>query len=351
MTAPDVAPDAEDGRPGIDRGGSPIVLSVEQLTVDVARAQDHDTVVSDVAFDVRAGECLGLVGESGSGKSLTLKAIAGLLPHAVTSTGVCRLRIPGDSALREYDPDRVRGSGIAMVFQEPMSALNPTMRIADLIAAGPRATRGLTKAEGRDLATELMREVGIPDPGRRARAYPHELSGGLRQRVMIAMALSGDPAVLLCDEPTTALDVTIQDQILGLLQRERERRGLAVVFVTHDLGVIGQIADRVAVMYSGQLVETGPLDDVFRSPDHPYTLGLLRSIPSAAQRTAVLQSIPGQQPEPGSTPAGCRFAPRCDMARAECAASPIALISTAPARASRCLFHAELDGVIGVADR
>jgi ABC-type dipeptide/oligopeptide/nickel transport system ATPase component len=247
------------------------LLEVRGLRVDVGSGSGRRRVVDDVDLTVAVGECLGVVGESGSGKSLTMRSVIGLLPRgAQASAG--ELRFDGAA----YRPEDLRGHGIAMVFQEPMTALNPTRRAGDIIADGVLSARKvrISRKQAREVAVGLMREVGIPDPQRRARAYPHELSGGLRQRVMIALALAGNPRLLICDEPTTALDVTVQDQILGLLDRLREERDLAMLFVTHDLGVIAQISQRIAVMYGGRIVEQGATDEVLAHPQHEYTASL-----------------------------------------------------------------------------
>jgi oligopeptide/dipeptide ABC transporter ATP-binding protein len=218
-----------------------------------------------------------------------------------------------------------------------MTALNPVMRVGDQIAEGPLAHLRMGKSASQERALELMRQVGIPDPERRARAFPHELSGGMRQRVMIAIALSCEPKLILCDEPTTALDVTIQDQILKLLRSLREERGLSVVFVTHDLAVVAQTCQRLAVMYAGQVVETGSIDETFRSPRHPYTLGLLRSVPDLEDVRDVLRSIPGTPPDPVHPPEGCRFAPRCEFAQPDCMVGDKPLRPITPTRSTACI--------------
>jgi ABC-type glutathione transport system ATPase component len=250
------------------------VLSVRDLRVALSEA--HRELVHGIDFDVFTGETVGLVGESGSGKSLTLRSICGLLPDGIVrSGGVVEVDIDGSGEVR--DGADLRGRGLAMVFQEPMSSLNPTMRIGDLVTIGPRTLRGLSRKEARSRSLELMREVGIPDAERRMRAWPHELSGGLRQRVMIAMALATDPKILLCDEPTTALDVSVQDQILRLLMQLKESRGLSMVLVTHDLGVVSQVCDRVMVMENGLIVESGSTSEILNSPRHDYTRSLIEA--------------------------------------------------------------------------
>ena len=226
-----------------------------------------------------------------------------------------------------------------MIFQEPMTALNPTRRVVDIIADGARAHRGMSKDEARRNAVELLAEVGVPDPERRASAWPHELSGGLRQRVMIAMALATEPRVLLCDEPTTALDVTVQDQILGLLDRIRKERGLAIVLVTHDLAVVGQMAQHVAVMYAGRVVETGPVRAVLDHSLHPYTAALVASIPHMDTEVGGrLASIEGAPPDPAAFPSGCRFAPRCRFARPDCTHAPHVLEERDAGHRTACIY-------------
>ena len=227
---------------------------IEIANLSIATGHGGVTLVDDVSLHVDAGECLGIVGESGSGKSLTLRSVLGLLPPTLHRTHGS-LRFQGDKeGLKPVEPHDLRGHGVSMIFQEPMSSLNPTMRIGDLVAAGPRA-RGMSRRAAAEQALRLLAEVGVPHPEQRARAWPHQLSGGLRQRVMIAMALSVEPRLLLCDEPTTALDTTVQDQILTLVERLRIERGLALIFVSHDLSVISRIADRTAVMYAGRIIE------------------------------------------------------------------------------------------------
>jgi ABC-type dipeptide/oligopeptide/nickel transport system ATPase component len=252
------------------------VLSVDDLSIGTLQQGVSAPLVHAVSWELRSGETLGLVGESGSGKSLTLRAVAGLLPTGVeTLGGAITVDLDG-KGLRQPERSPL-GRGMAMVFQEPMTSLNPTMRVGDLITVGPRSTGRLTRRDARERALSLLKEVGIPDPDRRLDSWPHELSGGLRQRVMIAMALATNPRILLCDEPTTALDVSVQDQILRLLASLKESHHLSVVLVTHDLAVVGQVCDRVVVMRAGRVVESGSTDEILRSPTQPYTRQLLEA--------------------------------------------------------------------------
>jgi oligopeptide/dipeptide ABC transporter ATP-binding protein len=313
------------------------LLDVHDLRVEFSLAHGALRAVDGASFRVGHGEALGLVGESGSGKTMALRALVGLLPRAgrlvggtVLYDGVDLARA-GEARLRE-----VRGRSIAMIFQEPMAALNPVTAVGDQIAEGPLVRLGLSRRAAAKRALELMRLVGIPDPARRARAYPHELSGGLRQRVMIAIALSCNPKLLLCDEPTTALDVTIQDQILALLTSLREQLGVSMVLVSHDLAVIAETCQHVAVMYAGQVVETGPVETVFREPRHPYTLSLLRSVPDFETVGDTLAAIPGSPPDLADPPPGCRFHPRCPFVQGDCVAGdfPLRLLED---RATACI--------------
>jgi oligopeptide/dipeptide ABC transporter ATP-binding protein len=316
------------------------LLSVRDLVVEFPLARGVLRAVDGASFEVGPGEALGLVGESGSGKTMALRALLGLLPRKARITGGT-IEFEGEDLLRAGDDRRreLRGTSVAMVFQEPMTALNPVMRVGDQIGETPLIRLGLSRGAARARAVELMRLVGIPDPARRAEAYPHELSGGMRQRVMIAIALAGEPKLILCDEPTTALDVTIQDQILKLLRSLQEELGVSLVFVSHDLAVIAQTCKRVAVMYAGQVVETGEVDAVFREPRHPYTLGLLRSVPDFDTTRDRLASIPGTPPDQASPPSGCRFHPRCTFVRSDCLTGPVPLAELGDGRGARCLHH------------
>jgi oligopeptide/dipeptide ABC transporter ATP-binding protein len=297
--------------------------------------------VRDVSFAIAPGEVLGLVGESGSGKSITSLAIMGLLsPHARVSGEIVfsgnvsptdLLTLAGDS-MRQ-----LRGSQIAMIFQEPMTALNPVMRVGDQIAEAVLAHGKFSKKEAAQLAVQAMADVAIPQPERRARDYPHQLSGGMRQRVMIAMAIVNRPRLLIADEPTTALDVTIQAQILELLAQLRAKFGLAMLFISHDLAVVSQIADRVAVMYAGSLVEIGSKERVFCAPAHPYTRGLLHAVPDLTTDPGQpLETIEGTVPPLHAMPPGCAFEPRCGFRVTECTLALPPLIEVAQGHWARC---------------
>ena len=311
--------------------------------------------VHGLDLQIGAGETFALVGESGSGKSVTSLSIMGLLPRRVGRVAegsiVLRAKSGTTSDLARLDGEgmrRLRGNDVAMVFQEPMTSLNPVYTIGDQIAEPIRIHRGLSGKAALAEAVRLLAEVGIPDPVRRAAQYPHELSGGMRQRATIAMALSCEPALLIADEPTTALDVTIQAQILELLRKLQDSHGMAMLFVTHNLGVVSQIAHRVAVMYAGRIVETGTVDEVFARPSHPYTQGLMRSVPRLGQATALkhagspLPTIEGSVPSLVNLPQGCSFAPRCPHAIDACRVAVPELVSSGTTQRSRCIRWQEI---------
>jgi oligopeptide/dipeptide ABC transporter ATP-binding protein len=330
------------GAPGVSRGASTndAVLEVRDLHVQIASRRGVVHAVDGVSIQVPRGEAVGLVGESGSGKSMTLRAILGVLPpEAKVTSGQVLLDGTDLVALPNSALNRIRGPKLAMIFQEPMSALNPVMRVGWQIAEGPQVHLGMSRSKSAARAVELMRRVGIPDPERRFRAYPHEFSGGMRQRVMIAIALSCDPEVILCDEPTTALDVTIQDQILRLLARLCRESGVSLLFVTHDLPVVAQLCQQLAVMYGGQIVEHGAVQEIFTSPCHPYTLGLLRSAPDVELVRSSLVPIPGSPPSLINPPSGCRFHPRCSFAEPDCSTVEPPLLMLPGGRVTACLHH------------
>ena len=309
------------------------LLQLRGLRVSFGDAQP----VAGVDLDVQPGEILGIVGESGSGKSLTLRAILRLLPPGAQLGGQVLWQGQDMAALTGAALRDVRGRGIAMVFQEPMTALNPVLTIGLQITESLSEHLGLRGAPARRRAAELLDLVGIPSASRRLGSYPHEFSGGMRQRAMIAIALAAGPKLLLADEPTTALDVTIQDQILRLLLRLQRELSMAVVIVTHDLGVVAGTCDRMAVMYAGTVLETGPTAALFARPAHAYTLGLLNSLPDAARARQHLPGIPGSPPDPLALPPGCRFAPRCDFAVPACTAALPGLAPYGPGRWTACI--------------
>jgi oligopeptide/dipeptide ABC transporter ATP-binding protein len=326
----------------------PHLLSVENLRVEFATPQGSVCAVRDVSFRIAPQEVLGLVGESGSGKSVTSLAILRLLPPQARVSGTIIFEGEDLLALPEAGMRGIRGSGIAMIFQEPMTALNPVMRVGDQVAEavlahgsegaanGGRRVRS-TKQTAWQRAVEALRTVAIADPERRARDYPYQLSGGQRQRVMIAMAIVNHPRLLIADEPTTALDVTIQAQVLELLNDLREKFALAMLFVSHDLAVVSQVSHRVAVMYAGNLVETAEAREVFRNPMHPYTRGLLHSVPTLrSDRSQPLRTIEGSVPPLTDLPSGCLFEPRCGLRIPPCAESLPPLVEVAPGHLARC---------------
>jgi oligopeptide/dipeptide ABC transporter ATP-binding protein len=297
--------------------------------------------VRDLNFSIDAGEVLGLVGESGSGKSVTSLAIMRLLPPQARVGGEIFFAESEErrnlAELADEPMRRLRGSRIAMIFQEPMTALNPVMRVGDQIAEAVRAHNRLSKKEAEQRAVAAMNEVAIPEAERRARDYPHQLSGGMRQRIMIAMAIVNRPQLLIADEPTTALDVTIQAQILDLLAELRAKFGLAMLFISHDLAVVSKVADRVAVMYAGNLVELGSRSDIFRVPAHPYTRGLLHAVPDLkTDRAQPLLTIEGVVPGLHALPPGCAFEPRCEFRMQECARAVPPLVEISAGHWARC---------------
>jgi len=327
----------------------PPLLEVRNLNIAFPTQRQASAVptpslqaVRDLSLSIAPGEVLGLVGESGSGKSITSLAIMRLLPAQARVSGEILFSENGSGAkslttLDDESMRQLRGSGIAMIFQEPMTALNPVMRVGDQIAEAVLAHQAVSKQEAWQLAVDAMNDVAIPDVARRARDYPHQLSGGMRQRIMIAMAIVNRPQLLIADEPTTALDVTIQAQILELLADLRKKFGLAMLFISHDLAVVSEVADRVAVMYAGCLVELGTKRDIFQSAAHPYTRGLLRAVPDLkTDRNRPLETIEGTVPALQNLPAGCAFEPRCDARIAECARSVPPLIEVATGHWARC---------------
>jgi peptide/nickel transport system ATP-binding protein len=318
--------------------GSPL-LSVQGLTTVFGAGERTLTAVNDVSFEIRRGETLGLVGESGSGKSVTAFSLLRLLPPAGRTTGG-RVMFQGRDllALSEREMCGVRGAGIGLVFQEPMAALNPVMRVGAQVAEALVAHGMARGREARERAIELLRAVKIVDPDQRVDDYPHQLSGGMRQRVMLAVALACRPPLVIADEPTTALDVTVQAQILDLLREMKRTFDLSLLLITHDLGVIAEVADRVAVMYAGRIVEEGPVRTIFRAPAHPYTRGLLASIPHGRVGER-LTAIEGVVPNLAALPPGCAFAPRCADRLPDCDRIVPPEVELGAGHRTRCLLH------------
>lgn len=298
------------------------LLDVRRLNLRF-RGSDSD-LLSGISYSVRAGETLCIVGESGCGKSVSSLALMGLLPPNAFEFATADVVFRGTPLdLGDIDQLRaLRGASMAMIFQEPMTSLNPAFRIGDQIAEAVTAHTDRTAAEARERTLEMLHKVGIPAPEARMQEYPHQLSGGMRQRVMIAMALVNDPALLIADEPTTALDVTIQAQILDLIRELQAETGMATIMITHDLGVVAQIATDVAVMYAGTIVESGPAERIFNDPQHPYTIGLMSSVPRLTGPRQRLTTVPGTVPTAQTMPKGCRFSTRCPFAQPVCATPP-----------------------------
>ncbi len=335
-------------------GPSDAILAVEGLAVTF-RGRRPVHAVSDMSFSISRGEVVAVVGESGSGKSVTSLSIMGLLPPTADIKGSIRFK-RRDGATVDLASGKaasgLRGAQIAMIFQEPMTSLNPVLRIGEQIGEGLRLHEGLDHGAARERARELLALVGIPDPDSRLDAYPHELSGGMRQRVMIAIALACRPSLLIADEPTTALDVTIQAQILDLLRRLQRELGMAVLFITHDLGVVAEFAARTVVMYGGRVVESGPTDAILSQPRHPYTAGLLTSLPKITRPGEArerVKPIPGQPPDLRNLPSGCAFHPRCGHAVARRCDEDVPALEADGARAVRCFRWRELSLMHGAA--
>jgi peptide/nickel transport system ATP-binding protein len=320
------------------------ILAVENLVTAFRGDGGEHAAVRDVSFTVRRNETLAIVGESGCGKSVTALSVMGLVPAANGRIVDGRIRFAGRDlvGLSEDEMRKIRGDRISMIFQEPMTSLNPVLTIGFQVAEAFRYHRGMGRGAAGAAALDLLEQVKIPSAAQRFGDYPHQFSGGMRQRVMIAMALACRPQLLLADEPTTALDVTIQAQVLSLLAELKTAYGMAMIFITHNLGVVASIADRVAVMYAGEIVEIAPVDELFARPTHPYTELLLRSIPRVDRDASDLSTIPGQVPSIAAMPAGCRFAPRCPLREPVCTARNPLLVAAAgaPDHDVRCWVRA-----------
>lgn len=315
------------------------LLEVKHLRTEFFSSKKSSvTAVDDVSFDIKKGEIVGLVGESGCGKSVTSLSIMQLLkdtPGKITNGEVI---FQGHNLLDASKKEMldIRGDKMSMIFQEPMSSLNPSMRIDKQMIEGIRLHTPLTKAEARKKSADILSQVGIPDPQRVLKNYPHQLSGGMSQRVMIAMAMSCEPDLLIADEPTTALDVTIQAQILELMKKIQQDKGMSILLITHDLGVVAEMCSRVIVMYAGKIVEEAPVEILFANPTHPYTQGLIASVPKLGSGVKVLPSIPGSVPDLSAMPKGCRFAPRCKYATEKCHQEQPELLSVGEKQKCRC---------------
>jgi oligopeptide/dipeptide ABC transporter ATP-binding protein len=314
------------------------VLDIKSLNVSFRTRESKNFAVRDVSFSLKKGETLGLVGESGCGKSVTAFSVLRLIsPPGIIDSGKILYGGRDLLSLKEEEMRKYRGGEIAMIFQEPMTSLNPVFRIGYQISEAIRLHLKKSRDEAKDIAIDLLRQVGIPNADKRYNSYPHELSGGMRQRVMIAMALSAEPEVLIADEPTTALDVTIQAQILDLLLSLQETRHMSLMLITHDLGIVANVADTVAIMYAGEIVEYGSIRQIYENPLHPYTVGLFEAIPSIGTETRRMKTIPGMVPTITETPSGCVFHPRCSRGDSECLSKRIPLIEKNSGQMVRCI--------------
>ncbi|MBR9940039.1 ABC transporter ATP-binding protein [Lachnospiraceae bacterium Marseille-Q4251] len=315
------------------------LLEVKHLRTEFFSSKKSSvTAVDDVSFDIKKGEIVGLVGESGCGKSVTSLSIMQLLKDTPGKVTNGEIIFQGRNLLDASKKEMldIRGDKMSMIFQEPMSSLNPSMRIDKQMIEGIRLHTPLTKAEARKKAADILSQVGIPDPQRVLKNYPHQLSGGMSQRVMIAMAMSCEPDLLIADEPTTALDVTIQAQILELMKKIQQDKGMSILLITHDLGVVAEMCSRVIVMYAGKIVEEAPVEILFANPTHPYTQGLIASVPKLGSGVKILPSIPGSVPDLSAMPKGCRFAPRCKYATEKCHQEQPELLSVGEKQKCRC---------------
>lgn len=328
------------------------ILSVRDLKVEFNVSGRSVPAVRGVNFDLAPGEVLGVVGESGSGKSVTALSLLGLLPETATVAGSVNLSGTEMVGADEETLRRMRGSEIGIIFQDPMTTLNPVVRVGRQVTEGLVVHEMAAKRAAADRAASLLAEVQIPDPADRARQYPHQFSGGMRQRAVIAMAMATNPRVMIADEPTTALDVTVQAQVLSVLKSVQEESGSAMILITHDLGVVAEMADRVMVMYAGKPVETGPVEEIFDNPRHPYTVGLMTSLPRLDEDLERLIPIEGQPPNPASLPSGCPFHPRCPIGvgRPECTGTEPDLVAVADNHSSACHFPAEAAALAAAAE-
>ena len=343
MTSTNLSKPASRGGPGTD-GGNPPLLEVEDLHVEFHTRDGVATVLNGVAYHVDAGETLAVLGESGSGKSVTANTVMGILPMPPARITRGAIRYRGEELLTATEERRreLRGENIAMIFQDALSALNPVYTVGFQIGEQLRTRRGMSKRDGEKRAVELLDQVGIPGARQRVRSYPHEFSGGMRQRAMIAMSLALDPDVLIADEPTTALDVTVQAQIMDLLADIQQERHMGLILITHDLGVVAEVADRIAVMYAGRIVEQADVHQLYANPCHPYTRALLESIPRLDSKGTELRAIKGLPPTLTRIPPGCPFHPRCPRAEDRCREIDPPPVVLPGGHTSACLFAEEL---------
>lgn len=323
---------------------SPPVLSVENLQTAFFTDKEEIHAVQDISFEIQEGETVGIVGESGSGKSVTARSIMGLVESPGRVLDGSSIKFRGEELTKKSPKEyrRIRGSNIAMIFQDPLSSLNPVYTVGNQIKEAIRLHQGLRGQDATEAAVDVLEAVSIPDPRRRLKEYPHQFSGGMQQRAVIAMALACDPDLLICDEPTTALDVTIQAQILDLLDELQKERDLSIMFITHDMGVIANVTDRVNVMYAGEIVEKAPVEELFENPHHPYTKGLLESIPGRNVGENRLSTIEGDVPTPNELASYCQFAPRCPEAFDACERVHPANVAVGPDHTDHtaaCLLH------------
>lgn len=328
-----------------------LVLEVNHLSIcfDLANGQQAK-VVEDISFSVYKEETVALVGESGSGKSITSLAVMGLLPIPPGRITSGSIRLNGQDLLqmKQKNMSSIRGNEMSMIFQEPMTSLDPVFKVSNQMIEGIRRHQPVTKKEAFDIALRMLKEVGIANAEKVMHEYPHQLSGGMRQRVMIAMAMANNPKLLIADEPTTALDVTVQAQILRLMLKMKEEHGSAILFITHDMGVVAETADRVMVMYAGQIVEEAPVKTLFTQPKHPYTTALLQTIPSLESNVKRLPSIPGTVPSAGQLPNGCRFAARCEHAMPVCSQKQPEIMQFEHGQQVRCHLYTEKGEMVSV---
>lgn len=324
------------------------LLQLKNLTVQFNTDRGIINAVEDASFKIHQAETVCIVGESGSGKSVTSLSIMGLLPKHIGKISMGEILFEGDNLVAKTDKEmrQIRGNDISMIFQEPMTSLNPVYTIGDQIAETYRYHMRVKKKQAMEKAIELLRKVGIPLPEERAYQYPHQLSGGMRQRVMIAMSLACNPKLLIADEPTTALDVTIQAQVLEIMKALKKELNMSILFITHDLGVVADMADRVIVMYAGLIVEEARVEQIFNNPLHPYTIGLLKAMPSLSSKDERLQTIQGTLPNPLQKPSGCRFHPRCPFATGKCRNEEPSLEKVESGRRVACWHYDQLEEVI-----